>query len=145
MPTYIDIHSHVQFEAFNADRDEVVKGALENDTWMINVGTQVDTSRKAVELANKYEHGVYAIVGLHPIHTGASYHDTKELGVGGKEFTSRGEIFDKDVYRELLKDPKVVGVGEVGLDYYRCDPEYVEKQKNAFVALQFGECRCRRR
>ena len=53
-PKYIDIHSHVQFIAFNEDRSEVIKRTLANDTWMINVGTQVDTSRKAVELANQY-------------------------------------------------------------------------------------------
>lgn len=133
MPKYIDIHSHVNFKAFDEDRDAVIKRALENDTWVINVGTQIDTSKKAVDMAHEYEEGVYAIIGLHPIHTGASYHDEKELGEGGVEFTSRGEIFNKDAYRELLKDPKVVGIGECGLDYYRCDKESIEKQKKAFI------------
>jgi TatD DNase family protein len=134
MPKYIDIHGHVNFSAFDADRDEVIKRVLDNDTWVINVGTQIDTSRSAVELANKYSEGVYAVIGLHPIHTGASYHDEKELGEGGAEFTSRGEIFDKDNYRKLLSDPKVVAIGECGLDYYRCDAESIEKQKRAFIA-----------
>lgn len=134
MPKYIDIHSHVNFKAFDEDRDEVIKRALDNDTWVINVGTQIDTSKKAVEMANQYQEGVYAIIGLHPIHTGASYHDEKELGEGGKEFTSRGESFDKDAYRELLKNPKVVGIGECGLDYFRLTEESVEKQKNDFIA-----------
>jgi len=136
-PKYIDIHSHVNFKAFDEDRDEVIKRTLENDTWMINVGTQADTSRKAVEMANQYKEGVYAIIGLHPIHTGVSYHDEKELGEGGKEFTSRGEIFNKESYRKLLKDKKanekIVGIGECGLDYYRCTPESIEKQKQAFI------------
>ena len=132
-PKYIDIHSHVNFKAFDEDRDEVIKRALKNDTWVINIGTQMNTSKKAVEMANQYEEGIYAIIGLHPIHTGASYHDEKELGVGGKEFTSRGEIFDKNSYRELLKDKKVVAIGECGLDYYRCDAESIEKQKKAFI------------
>ncbi len=132
-PKYIDIHSHVNFKAFDEDRDEVIKRALENDVWVINVGTQIDTSTKAVEMANQYPEGVYAIIGLHPIHTGESYHDEKELGEGGKEFISRGEIFDKEAYRELLKDSKVVGIGECGLDYYRCDKESIEKQKKAFI------------
>jgi TatD DNase family protein len=133
MPKYIDIHSHVNFKAFDDDRDEVLKRALDNDTWVINVGTQIDTSRKAVEIAHQYKEGVYAIVGLHPIHTGASYHDEKELGEGGKEFTSRGEVFNKNTYLELAKDPKVVGIGECGLDYFRCDVESIEKQKKAFI------------
>jgi TatD DNase family protein len=133
-PKYIDIHSHVNFKAFDEDRDEVIKRALENDTWVINVGTQIDTSRHAVEIANQYEEGVYAIIGLHPIHTGASYHDEKELGEGGKEFTSRGEVFDKEKYLELLRDPKVVGIGECGLDYFRLTEESIEKQKQAFIA-----------
>ncbi len=144
MPKYIDIHSHVNFSAFDGDRDAVIRRALENDTWVINVGTQKDTSKKAVEIAHQYDEGVYAIVGLHPIHTGASYHDTAELGEGNKEFTSRGEVFDKNSYRELLKDPKVLGVGECGLDYYRMDPQSIEKQKQAFIeqieiANEFGK------
>ena len=70
IPKYIDIHSHVNFKAFDEDRDAVIRRALDADTWMINVGTQADTSRDAIELAHKYGEGVYAIVGLHPIHTG---------------------------------------------------------------------------
>ncbi len=134
---YIDIHAHVNFKAFDEDRDEVMKRAEDAETIVINVGTQIDTSRYAVEVAHKYEH-VYAIIGLHPIHTGASYHDEKELGEGGKEFTSRGENFDKDAYRELLKDPKankkIVAIGECGLDYYHMETESIERQKKAFIA-----------
>ncbi len=143
MPKYIDIHSHVNFTAFDADRDEVIKRALDNDTWVINVGTQINTSKKAIELAHKYNEGVYAIIGLHPIHTGKSFHDKQELGPsfaevsdgqGMKEgFFSRGEIFDKKVYGELLKDKKVVAIGECGLDYYRTEKESIEKQKQAFI------------
>ena len=134
MPKYIDIHSHVNFKSFDEDRDETIQRALDNDTWVINVGTQVDTSRNAVELAHKYREGVYAVIGLHPIHTGKSFHDTKELGDEGKEFTSRGEVFDKNIYRELLKDPKVVAIGECGLDYYHLDEDSIKKQKEAFIA-----------
>src|ERR1035437_4606663 len=132
-PKYIDIHSHVNFTAFDKDRDEVIRRALQNDTWVINVGTQVDTSKIAIELAHKYNEGVYAIVGLHPIHTGKSFHDKQELGDEGLEFTSRGEIFDKNIYRELLKSPLVVAIGECGLDYYRCDVDSISKQKENFI------------
>jgi len=142
---YIDIHTHVNFKAFDEDRDEVIRRALDSDTWIINVGTQKDTSKSAIDLAHKYSEGVYAIVGLHPIHTSASYHDEKELGEPSsakatdgqgevKGFTSRGEVLDKEVYGEFLRDPKVVGIGECGLDYYRCTPETIENQKKAFLS-----------
>ncbi|MFA6273680.1 MAG: TatD family hydrolase [Candidatus Paceibacterota bacterium] len=133
MPKYIDIHSHVNFKVFEEDRDAVIKRALENDTWFFNVGTQIDTSKQAIELAHKYPEGIYAVVGLHPIHTDASFHDEEELGEEGKVFTSRGEIFDKEIYREFLKDPKVVAIGECGLDYYHLDQDSIEKQKKAFI------------
>jgi len=133
MPKYIDIHAHTNFESFEIDRDEVISRALENDTWVINIGTQLDTSKKAVKMTSAYKEGVYATIGLHPIHTGASYHDKNELGNEGKEFTSRGEIFDKEKYRELARLGKVVAIGECGLDYYRCTKESIEKQKVAFV------------
>ena len=130
---YIDIHAHTNFKAFDEDRKEAIQRALDAGVMVMNVGTQIDTSRKAVEMANEYAEGVYAIIGLHPIHTGASFHDVKELGEEGKAFTSRGEEFDADAYRELLKDPKVVAIGECGLDYYRCTEETIAKQKEAFI------------
>jgi TatD DNase family protein len=129
---YIDIHSHTNFKAFEEDRDAVIMRALDAGVAVINVGTQIDTSRFAVEMANKYD-GVYAIIGLHPIHTGASYHDTKELGEEGKAFTSRGEVFNYEEYKKLIVDPKVVAIGECGLDYYRCTEETIAKQKQAFI------------
>jgi TatD DNase family protein len=142
-PKYIDIHSHINFTAFDEDREEVIGRALDNDTWMINVGTQADTSQKAIELAHKYKEGVYATIGLHPIHTDQSFHDKQELGPsfakasdgqGRREgFVSRGEIFDKNIYREYLEDPKVVALGECGLDYFRLDENSIEKQKKAFI------------
>ncbi len=133
-PKYIDIHSHVNFKAFDEDRDVVINHALDSNTWVINVGTQFDTSKKAVEMTNDYENGVYATIGLHPIHTGASYHDEDELGSEGKEFTSRGEIFDKEKYRKLASFGKVVAIGECGLDYYRSAEDTIEKQKVAFIS-----------
>lgn len=133
MPKYIDIHAHTNFIAFDSDRDAVISRTLENDTWVINIGTQYDTSKKAVDMTNDYPEGVYACIGLHPIHTGASYHDVSELGEEGQEFTSRGEIFDKEKYRELAKLGKVIGIGECGLDYYHLDEDSIEKQKTAFI------------
>ncbi|MFA6177832.1 MAG: TatD family hydrolase [Candidatus Paceibacterota bacterium] len=129
-PKYIDIHSHVNFKVFKEDGEAVIRRALDNDTWMINVGSQFSTSKRAIEIAHKYLEGVYAIVGLHPIHLEESYHDDEE--VGGEGFMTRVEEFNKDAYRELLKDPKVVAIGECGLDYFHCSSEAIEKQKETF-------------
>lgn len=131
-----DAHTHVQFFAYDSDREEVIHRALDSGVRMVNVGTQQDTSRKAVELAEEHE-GVYATVGLHPIHTHKSYHDAQELGGGdaAKAFTSRGEEFDIEAYRSLATHPKVVAIGECGLDYYRLDEDRevkIEKQKAIF-------------
>lgn len=130
-PQYIDIHSHVNFAAYDADREEVIKRAREAGVWMINVGTEQATSKSAVELTEKYD-GVFAVVGTHPIHSEASYHDKHELGEEAKAFTSRGEVFDTGYYRSLAEQQKVVAIGECGLDYYRCTPESVEKQRGNF-------------
>ena len=118
-PKYIDVHSHLNFVAYDADREAVLKRAEEAGVWMVNVGTQKDTSQSAVALAEKSGRGVFAAVGLHPIHTAKSFHDKSELGGFGKEFTSRGEEFDSAIYRTIAQNPKVVAIGECGLDYYR--------------------------
>ena len=135
-PEYIDCHTHVNFAAFDEDREEVIAKTLENNTWMINVGTQKDTSQSAVELANQHERGVYAIVGIHPIHTGKSFHDVDELGSSGGDtngFNSRGEEFDSDFYKNLAQNEKVVGIGETGLDYFRLEKGSREKQQEIFI------------
>jgi TatD DNase family protein len=124
----------VQFEAFRPDAKEVIKRALDLKVWLINVGTQKDTSEAAIKLAQEYPEGVYATVGLHPIHTSKSFHDSEELGNGdsAKEFTSRGEDFDYEFYKNLALDDKVVGVGECGLDYYRLEDDTKRKQAEIF-------------
>lgn len=130
----IDAHTHIQFVAYERDRDEVIQRAKDAGVKMITVGTQKETSRAGVELAKKYKGLVYATVGLHPIHTGKSFHDAQELG-GEKGFTSRGEEFDSKYYLELARDPHVVGIGECGLDYFRIEGDVTqakEKQKQVF-------------
>lgn len=96
------------------------------------VGTQYDTSRAAVAAAQGRDN-VWASIGLHPIHTSKSYHDAQELGEGNKEFTSRGEVFDVAKYEALGADPKVIAIGECGLDYYRNDPSTKAVQEEAFI------------
>lgn len=129
---YFDAHTHVNFVAYKDDREEVILRAREQQVGMNVVGTQLDTSKSAVELAEKYDN-VYATIGLHPIHTAKSYHDEKELGEGGKEFTSRGEQFDAAAYEELGKSPRVIAIGECGLDYYRVEESTKDVQIKNFI------------
>jgi TatD DNase family protein len=130
---YFDAHTHVQFAAFKDDFDAVIRRAREARVFLVNVGTQRDTSKAAVHLARAYE-GVYAAVGLHPIHTSKSYHDPKELGAGGEGFTSRGEEFDLAHYTPLAADKKTVAIGECGLDYYHVSLQQVKvRQREAFI------------
>jgi TatD DNase family protein len=137
---YFDAHTHVQFSAYDADREAVISRAREAEVRMVNVGTQRDTSRAAIELAERHPGMLYAVVGLHPVHTSRSYHDAEELGGGAaaKSFTSRGEIFDHDYYKSLAMRPSVVAIGECGLDYYHFNEnepkeDQIKKQKDALV------------
>lgn len=129
---YFDAHTHVNFVAYKDDREEVIVRAKEAEVGMNVVGTQLDTSKAAVELAQKYDN-VWATIGLHPVHTAKSYHDVKELGEGGKEFTSRGEVFDSAAYEALGRDPRVIAIGECGLDYYRVEETTKDIQSKAFI------------
>ncbi|HVM77206.1 MAG TPA: TatD family hydrolase [Candidatus Paceibacterota bacterium] len=136
---FIDAHAHVQFSGFADDREQVIERARKADVWMINVGTQKDTSKAAVELAEKHD-GIFAAIGLHPIHTAKSYHDEQELGGGeaAKAFTSRGEDFDMDYYKKLALHQKTVAIGECGLDYFHLNEDepkeiQMERQREAFV------------
>ena len=109
----IDTHAHLNFKAFKDDTDEVIKRTLENNVWLINIGSQYATSKKAVEIAERYPRGVYASIGLHPIHA--------------------RDGFEYQKYREMAKSSSVIAVGEIGLDY---KPEYAgfkEKQKQVFL------------
>ena len=107
---FIDSHAHLTSKQFDDDRDEVIQRALAAGVErIINPGTDLDDSRKAVELAEKYE-GIYACVGFHP-------HDAKKA-----DDRSLQEI------EELSKHPKVVAIGEIGLDYhYDFSPRDVQK------------------
>ncbi|MBI2356366.1 MAG: TatD family hydrolase [Candidatus Doudnabacteria bacterium] len=130
---FFDTHTHVNFSAFKSDANEVIKRALACDTWLINVGTQQDTSTAAVELASKYSEGVYAAIGLHPVHTWQQMLDEEE-----SHFKSRQEEFNESEYTALLYSKAVVAVGECGLDYFRLPEDNkekaIKKQKAVFIA-----------
>lgn len=109
-----DTHAHINFKAYSEDGDEVIKRALDNNVWMINVGSQYSSSKRAVEYAQKYPKGVYAAIGLHPLHL----EDVKVDVLEEDQFESRKEVLDIEKYKELAGNPKVVAIGEIGLDYY---------------------------
>ena len=113
----IDTHAHLNFNAFKNDIEEVIKRSLDSNVWMLNVGSQYETSKRAVEIAEKYPKGVYAAIGLHPIHLASGIFKTK-IDKEEIEFKTIEENFDYEKYRELAKSPKVIAVGEIGLDYY---------------------------
>ncbi len=92
-----DTHAHLNFKAFKDDWPEVIARAQERGVGIIIPSTDLVTSRKAIEIAEKYEKGVYAAVGLHPIHI---YKETLDI----------------NEYRQMARHPKVVALGEVGLD-----------------------------
>jgi TatD DNase family protein len=130
---FIDTHAHVNFSAFKKDEKEVILRSLEEETWMILVGSDYKTSKRALELSNKYEKGVYAAVGLHPIHT----HETKAEG-DDYSLLTKAEEFNYDNYEKLAKFEKVVAIGEIGLDYYHIDyngnvAEIKKEQKDIFL------------
>ena len=90
----IDTHSHLNFKAYDDDREEVIKRNLENGVVCIDVGTKYETSKHAIELAEKNE-GIYAAIGMHPIHIKT---DLLKLRMDEEEgaFAPLGEEFDKE-------------------------------------------------
>lgn len=130
---YIDTHAHLNLSAFNEDVEVVAKQCFDEGVTVINVGTKESTSARAVALASQYEH-MYAIIGLHPIQTVPGRHDEEETGEGAAPFTSKGETFNIEFYRDLAKQGKVVGIGECGFDYWHCPPETYAVQEENFIA-----------
>ncbi len=130
---FIDTHAHINFNDFKHDADEVIRRSLSNETGMILVGTDYKTSKRALDLANKYEQGVYAAAGLHPIHL-------QQIQAKGDDysFNSKSEEFNYEIYEKLAKFKKVAAIGEIGLDYYHIDhsqdvPAIKQKQQEVFV------------
>lgn len=133
----IDIHTHVNFKAFEKDGHETIKRALDEGVGMVLVGSQNTTSKRSVEYAHEYpDQPVFAAVGLHPIHLESMAVDDQELGQHGLGFTTRAEVFDYDYYKELTLDPKVVAIGEVGLDYYRTESEEARTKQHMVFRRQ---------
>lgn len=124
----IDTHAHINFKSFKEDGNVIIKKCLKENVWIINVGSETRTSQRAINYAQKYEEGVYAAVGLHPIHL----FPIESLGD-----KNNVEEFDYKKYLELAQQEKVVAIGEVGLDYHHFGKNHNIKelkklQKNVF-------------
>jgi TatD DNase family protein len=115
----IDVHCHLQFHAFKKDYEEAIKRAEEAGVEIIiNTGTSIEASESAVELAEKYEN-LYAIVGVHPHHA-----DKVKAG------------WDEELIKIAKSSKKVVGIGEIGLDYYSYESNGIvepDLQKKIFI------------
>jgi len=97
----IDTHAHIDFKDFDDDREQVIRDALDCGVrTIINIGIDADSSLRSVELADRNE-AIYATVGYHP-------HDSKAYNRENREKIER-----------LAQHPKVVAIGEIGLDFYR--------------------------
>lgn len=121
----VDTHTHINFRAFKDDADEVIQNALKQGIWMVLPSSQRSTSERAVELAEKYPEGVYAAVGLHPVHLVRRNVKADETQMeettaqSWMEFEARAEEFDHSFYRSLAESSeKVVAIGECGLDSF---------------------------
>lgn len=114
MPKYFDIHSHLNFPDYEKDWDEVIARLQETKTHTIVVGTDYESSKKAVELADKYEE-IYACIGVHPV-------------------DNPSRVFEREKFEELVKHPKVVAIGECGLDFFHVGKGFdFERQKKLFL------------
>lgn len=95
-----DSHAHYDDEAFDTDRDEVLKDAKRSGIeYILNAGANIKSSRASIELAEKYDF-IYAAVGIHPQDAGEFNGDSK------------------DILKDLTRFKKVAAIGEIGLDYY---------------------------
>ena len=121
---YFDVHSHFNLSQFDADRDQVIEQMEEAGVGTICVGTSLETSKLAIEITEK-SNNIWACVGQHPT-------DTKD-------------DFFADEFRSLLKHPKVVAIGECGLDYYRNGSDEIKAfERNLFMeqitlAIEIGK------
>jgi TatD DNase family protein len=111
----VETHAHLDYPDFAHDLDAVLRRADEAGvTRIITIGTSIESSRRAIEMAEKYP-AIYAAIGVHPTYV---------------------EEVEEDVFtplRELAKNPRVVAIGETGLDYHQLPSEKVAKEKQVQV------------
>ncbi|MCQ8212477.1 TatD family hydrolase [Cetobacterium somerae] len=107
----VDTHCHLDNEKFDEDRLEVIERIKENLEFCVNIGYDLASSKKSLELAKEYDF-IYAVIGVHPI-----------------DIAEYSEEVEKEL--ELLgKNPKVVAIGEIGLDYHwMTEPKEVQQER----------------
>src|SRR5215469_12740306 len=111
----IDTHAHLDFSEFATDLEDVLRRAEKADVKrIITIGTSIESSRRAIKLAESYP-AVYAAIGVHPSHVNEAEDDVITP------------------LRDLTKNPRVVAIGETGLDYHRLPSETVAKEKQVQV------------
>ena len=140
MASFIDTHAHLNLPAFADDIAGVVNRCRENGVVVFNVGTNLETSTRAVELAKQYD-DLYVIIGLHPIDTIEGF--VEETAT--ETTVTKGETFATDAFRTLAaSSPKVIGIGECGFDYYRTsescgrnDSSHMTEREKIVSAAQF--------
>ena len=125
----IETHAHLDYPDFQPDFDEIIQRAKEAGIdRILSIATSLESSRRVVELAEKHD-SIYAVIGIHP----GSVMEEPENAVDG--------------LRELARHPKVVALGEAGLDYYRLPSmseqetpaEYTDDEIKARQAIFFRQ------
>ncbi len=112
----IDTHCHLDFKDFNGDRNDVLKRARDMGiAYIINVGSSMEGTTRSIQIAGDNDF-IYAAIGIHP-------HEADSVSEN-----------DIRLFAGFLNKPKVVAVGEIGLDYYR-NISSRENQKKLFVSL----------
>ncbi len=112
---FVDLHAHMQFDDFDVDREEIIAEMKKQNVIAINVGTTFETSKKGIELAQKYPEVFRATIGTHPVHAVDGRADKGALTPVGCE--SYDTEFEDFFINEKTKN-HVVGIGECGLDYF---------------------------
>lgn len=146
----IDSHAHVNFRPFKDDWQAVIERAQQAGIGIVNVGSQLSTSTRSLEVAQLIPQGVWAAVGLHPVHLADDHVEENVIDGEKITFTTRQERFDFQAYKALAVQPEVVAIGECGLDYYWMPEdeakraEYMVVQKETLkeqigLALQVGK------
>ena len=111
----IDTHAHLDYPNFANDLDDVLRRATDAGvTRIITIGTSIESSRRAIDLAERHP-AIYATIGVHPTYVEEATEDVMTP------------------LRELAEHPRVVAIGETGLDYHRLPSEEVAKEKQVQV------------